>query len=152
MAANISAANIGGLADSRLGVEPNVIVTKDEHPEMMLHEIPSPVLNGHGSIYLDTSINFESYHYWAPRSREIEKSMPTDNVGFAQLAKIMNGKKPKAPLPSDSTGNNTTVTPNEKKTAPELSNQTAKCDTSASQSGNKHRQRRGSPLGARSST
>lgn len=135
MAGNISAANIGGVADARLGAEADVIGTKEEDPKTISHDnIPPPVLHGHGSIYLDTSINFESYHYWATRSREVEKNMRTDNVGFAQLGKVMIGKKPKEPSTSDATENNTTsASPpptHEKQTTFNPSDQTARSDTS----------------------
>lgn len=130
MAGNISAANIGGVADSRLGVEADVIGTKDEHPKDMSHEIPPPVLHGHGSIYLDTSINFENYHYWANRSREVEKNMRTDNVGFASLGKVIIGKKPEATSQPDPPRNNATTATNEKGSSPDLSNQPPNSNTS----------------------
>lgn len=105
MAGNISVANIGGIADPRLRPEADIIATTEERPEPDLqdgppsyegsneHDIPAPILHGPGSIYLDSSITFENYHYWANRSREIEKRIPTDNAGFSQLGKLMIGKK-----------------------------------------------------------
>ncbi|CAI7635188.1 hypothetical protein N7533_004642 [Penicillium manginii] len=128
MAGNISAANLGGVADARLGAEADIIGTKEEHPETMSHDIPPPILHGHGSIYLDTSINFESYHYWAKRSREVEKNMRTDNVGLASLGSVIMGKKSKESPPSTPAA----TTANEKSGTPEPSNQTVNSDTSDS--------------------
>ncbi|KAJ5098129.1 hypothetical protein N7532_005130 [Penicillium argentinense] len=141
MAGNISAANIGGVADARLGVEADVIGTKDEHPESMSHEISPPILHGPGSIYLDTSITFENYVYWANRSREVEKNIRTDNAGFAQLGRTVIGKKEKTlptstPTPSVPTESNAAQPPDEKttdekKAPPGYSDPTANSDTAS---------------------
>ncbi|KAJ5723994.1 hypothetical protein N7488_002029 [Penicillium malachiteum] len=101
MAGVISAANIGGVADPRLGDEADIIGTKKEHPEVDFHhQIEPPNLNGAGSIYLDTSITFENYAYWANRSREAEKSIRTDNVGFAALGNLLLNRKGKREEPA----------------------------------------------------
>lgn len=115
MAGNISAANVRGIADPRLGPEADVIGTAGEHPEPGFHcslstiyenpeghDLPAPVLHGPGSIYLDRGITFENYHYWANRSREAEKNIPTDNTGFSQVGRLMIGKKPQGTQPPSS--------------------------------------------------
>ncbi|KAJ5648144.1 hypothetical protein N7490_004516 [Penicillium lividum] len=95
MAGIISAANLGGVADPRLGDEADIIGTKKEHEVDVHHDIEPPNLDGKGNIYLDTSITFENYHYWANRSREVEKFIRTDNVGFAGLGKLLLNRKGK---------------------------------------------------------
>lgn len=143
MAGNISAANVGGIADPRLGPEADTIGTAEEHPESSLHgsdppvyegskehDIPAPVLHGPGSIYLDSSITFESYHYWANRSREIEKNIPTDNVGLSQVGKLMIGKKPQGTPPQSSAPNTSNANGKAagEKARPGSSSSTAKSD------------------------
>lgn len=95
MAGIISAANIGGVADPRLGNEADIIGTKKEHEIDVHHDMEPPNLNGPGSIYLDSSITFENYHYWAKRSREVEKFIRTDNAGFSALGKLLRNRKDK---------------------------------------------------------
>ncbi|KAJ5760649.1 hypothetical protein N7520_007805 [Penicillium odoratum] len=95
MAGIISAANLGGVADPRLGNEADIIGTKKEHEVDVHHDIEPPNLDGKGNIYLDESITFENYHYWANRSREAEKFIRTDNVGFAGLGKLLLNRKGK---------------------------------------------------------
>lgn len=141
MEGNISAANIGGIADPRLGPEADVIGTAEEHPESSSHDspppgyegskehdIPAPVLHGPGSIYLDSSITFENYHYWANRSREVEKNIPTDNVGFSQVGKLMIGKKPQGTQPEPSPNTSTTNEKAGEKAKPGSSGSSAKSD------------------------
>lgn len=99
MASNVSAANLGGVADARLGNEADIIGTSKEYSGDVAHEIDPPVLQGHGSIYNDTSITFESYRYWADRSREVERHICTNNVGFQHMGKLMLGKTSKASEP-----------------------------------------------------
>ncbi|KAJ5499086.1 Amino acid transporter transmembrane [Penicillium expansum] len=48
----------------------------------LLPTTPPPYVGASSSMYVDTSITFENYVHWAKRSREVEKHMRTDNVGF----------------------------------------------------------------------
>ncbi|PYI00022.1 hypothetical protein BO71DRAFT_341301 [Aspergillus ellipticus CBS 707.79] len=111
MAGVFSNANLGGVADPRLGHEADVIGTEEEHNvtiekpgEEELHSIPAPNLLGKGSIYLDTSITFENYLFWAKRSREVEKNIRTDDKGLQQLGRVLIGRKapeePPKPAPT----------------------------------------------------
>ncbi|RAH48923.1 putative amino acid transporter [Aspergillus brunneoviolaceus CBS 621.78] len=52
-------------------------------------------MHGSGNIYLDSSISFENYLFWAKRSREFEKHIRTDNQGFQQLWNVMLGRASK---------------------------------------------------------
>lgn len=79
-----SAANLGGVADPRLGAQADAIGTTAEH-RYSLPGVGPVELNGHHSIYLDSHIKFEDYHFWANRSREYEKTIRTDDKGFAQI-------------------------------------------------------------------
>ncbi|KAJ5770331.1 uncharacterized protein N7511_002382 [Penicillium nucicola] len=99
MADNISVSN-QGLTDAPTD-EPQVVNPKQDQPSLIANEIPPSVLHGSGSIYLDSSITFENYAYWAKRSREIEKSMPTTSAGVASLKNLLTGKKT-APAPAQS--------------------------------------------------
>ncbi|KAJ5811580.1 hypothetical protein N7474_007881 [Penicillium riverlandense] len=128
MAGNISAANLGGVADARLGEEADIIGTSKEYvPEDRLHQIPPPVLDGHQSIYVDSSIMFEEYRFWAQRSREVEKHIRTDNAGFAQLGKLMLGQKPNPEI--DTVAQDPAPTESEKKSNPTPANAPAGSDT-----------------------
>lgn len=89
----VSAANLGGVADARLGDEADVIGTSEEHHSGISDQIEAPDTHGHNTIYLDSSITFENYHYWANRTREFEKHIRTDNVGLAQIANLLLGRK-----------------------------------------------------------
>lgn len=51
-----------------------------------------PETHGHNTIYLDPSITFENYHWWANRSREAEKHIST-NAGLKQIFIVIFGKK-----------------------------------------------------------
>jgi len=93
MTTTVSAANLGGVADARLGHEADAIGTTAEHRGGILHDIAPPDTHGHHTIYLDSSITFEDYHYWANRSRAFEKHIRTDNAGLAQLGNILIGRK-----------------------------------------------------------
>ena len=93
MAGLISAANLGGIADARLGDEPDAIGTTYEHRGSVAQSIQPPDSHGHNNIYLDSSITFEDYDYWANRSREYEKHIRTDNVGLRQVANLIIGKR-----------------------------------------------------------
>jgi hypothetical protein len=56
-------------------------------------DIPRPIVEGKDSIFLDSTITFENYVYWAKRSREVEKAIPTTGTGFMNLGKRMFGKR-----------------------------------------------------------
>jgi hypothetical protein len=112
MAGIVSNANLGGVADARLGDEADAIGTTDDHRAGISHdiqspedekttgEIPPPDTHGHNTIYLDNSISFESYHYWANRSRAFEKHIRTDNAGYAYWGNLIFGKKIKTESPT----------------------------------------------------
>ena len=100
MAGLVSASNLGGIADPRLGDEADAIGTSYEHRGSISHNIEPPDLHGHKTIYLDSSITFEDYHYWANRSREFEKHIRTDNVGLRQIGNLLIGKKIKNEQPA----------------------------------------------------
>jgi hypothetical protein len=91
----VSAANLGGVADPRLGEQADYIGTSDEGRAGIPHEIPAPDTHGHNTIYLDSSITFENYRYWATRTREFEKHMRTDNVGLQGIGNTILGRKAK---------------------------------------------------------
>ncbi len=63
MAGVVSGANLGAVADPRLGDEVDYIGTIDEGRGGISHEIGAPDTHGHNTIYLDSSITFENYHY-----------------------------------------------------------------------------------------
>jgi hypothetical protein len=85
MAGIISAANLG--EDPRLSInEADAIGTTHQ-------DILPPDTHGHNTIYLDDSITFENYHYWANRSRQFEKHIRTDNHGLVQIFNLIIGKK-----------------------------------------------------------
>jgi hypothetical protein len=108
----VSAANLGGVADARLGDEADVIGTSEDHRGGISSEIGAPDPHGHNTIYLDNSITFENYHYWANRSREFEKHIRTDNAGLQGIANILMGRKiPNSPPKLD---NPETNSPSEK--------------------------------------
>ena len=93
MATTVSAASLDGVADPRLGDEADAIGTIDEHRGGVSDEIAAPDPHGHNTIYLDNSITFENYHYWANRSRAFEKHIRTDNAGLAQIGNMLIGRK-----------------------------------------------------------
>ncbi|PYH81842.1 hypothetical protein BO82DRAFT_310027 [Aspergillus uvarum CBS 121591] len=66
-------------------------------------------MHGSNNIYLDSSISFENYLFWAKRSRDFEKHIRTDNQGFQHMWNVMLGRASKetAPAPRivDSTTN-----------------------------------------------
>ena len=89
MAENITVSN-EGLAETRMAEGETV---EKQEQDVSVHNLPPPVVKGSGSIYLDSSITFENYVYWAKRSREIEKTISTADAGFAHLGKIILRKK-----------------------------------------------------------
>jgi hypothetical protein len=44
------------------------------------------------AIYLDSSITFEDYHFWANRSRDYEKTLETAHMGLAGWGRMLIGK------------------------------------------------------------
>jgi hypothetical protein len=63
MAGVVSGANLGAAADPRLGDEVDYIGTTDEGRGGIPDDIGAPDPHGHNTIYLDSSITFENYHY-----------------------------------------------------------------------------------------
>lgn len=89
-------AGAGAAADPRLGGAADDIGTTRR---ASMADVAPPDAHGHNTMYLDPSITFEAYHFWANRSREVEKYISTD-AGLKQLSKILVGKKvEKDPLP-----------------------------------------------------
>ncbi|KAJ5141944.1 hypothetical protein N7526_002939 [Penicillium atrosanguineum] len=142
MAGMISAANLGGIADPRIGHEADIIGTEEEHHTSKTagdilpnydgpnehHNIPAPILAGKDSIYLDPSITFENYVFWANRSREYEKTIRTDDKGFAAWASMLMGKK-KSPIESqDATPPTPSENANEKENSDEKKTETDPAD------------------------
>ena len=88
MAGILSPADAGGVVDVRTGSVSGDIGTSHDP---IISEIAAPDTHGHNTIYLDSSISFENYHWWANRSREAEKLITTD-AGLKQIWKVMIGK------------------------------------------------------------
>lgn len=89
-----SFANLGGVADPRLGEETDAI-GKGRHGSVAAAIAPTEQAHNarrNSLIYVDSSIQFEDYHYWANQSREYEKTLETANVGFAGMAKMVVGR------------------------------------------------------------
>ncbi|CAP95069.1 hypothetical protein E8E15_001408 [Penicillium rubens] len=97
MADKFSGANMGAVADAHLQ-EGEKMDTK-ERAVSISPEPASAFFDGNHSIYLDSSITFENYVYWAKRSCEVEKNISTDDAGFAYLGKKLFRKKSDAPVP-----------------------------------------------------
>jgi hypothetical protein len=93
MAGLMNPANLS-VADPRAGDEVDAIGTTKEHRGSISAAVAPPDLHGHKSIYLDSSIKFEDYHYWANRSREVEKHIEVGNLGIAGIFHLLIGKKP----------------------------------------------------------
>lgn len=89
MAGIISPADAGGVVDARTGSISSAIGTSHDP---IIKELAAPDSHGHNTIYLDSSISFENYHWWANRSREAEKNIST-NAGLKQIFNVMLGKK-----------------------------------------------------------
>ncbi|KAK4544609.1 hypothetical protein LTR36_004181 [Oleoguttula mirabilis] len=89
-----SFANLGGVADPRLGAEADAI-GKGRHGSVAADIAPTGANDArrrNSVIYTDSSIQFEDYHYWAQRSREHEKGLSTENAGLAGIAKMVFGR------------------------------------------------------------
>ncbi|KAH9824593.1 Transmembrane amino acid transporter protein [Teratosphaeria destructans] len=93
MAAFVSPAGLGGVADPRLGDEADNI-GKARHGSVAANYAPGPADTGRrgSAIYTDSSITFEDYHYWAGISREQEKSLETKGVGLSGWVRLLVGK------------------------------------------------------------
>jgi hypothetical protein len=89
MAGILSPADAGAIVDARTGSISSAIGTS---ADPFVKEIAPPDSHGHNTIYLDNSISFENYHWWANRSREAEKRITT-NAGLKQIFSVMIGKK-----------------------------------------------------------
>jgi len=104
-----SAAGLGGVADPRLGHEADDIgTTRRRSAEVRAGVLSAPDGTNH---YGDTSIPFESYHFWARRSREAEKHIPTSNAGYSGIINMILGKKSDAQIKADHTGAEITAVP-----------------------------------------
>lgn len=118
MAGILSPADAGGVVDARTGSVSGDIGTSHDP---IISEVAAPDTHGHNTIYLDSSITFENYHWWANRSREAEKLITTD-AGLKQVWKVMIGKtirKEKSPpvrIVDDDAHNNGTQDLGEKQT------------------------------------
>lgn len=94
MASFVAPASIGGVADPRLGQEADAIGT-GRHGSVaaaMAPGGPAERARRGSAIYMDSSIPFEDYHYWAIRSREVEKGLDTSDAGIAGWSKLILGR------------------------------------------------------------
>lgn len=87
-----SNANLGGVVDPRLGDESEYIGTRRDSTVKQELPVAPPDTHGHNTIYLDPTISFEAYNFWAQRAREEEKNFVTESA-IKQAAKILSGKK-----------------------------------------------------------
>ncbi|KAJ5812900.1 Amino acid transporter transmembrane [Penicillium robsamsonii] len=104
MADNISGVKVGANA-----LDEGEKTDKKEGTVPVSHEPPSS-FDGKRSMYLDSSIAFENYVYWAKRSREVEKHISTDDAGLAYWRKRLFRQKSDATVPNTSA----TTEPNDK--------------------------------------
>lgn len=82
-------ANLGGVADPRLGDEPDYIGDSQDAPT-----VPAKSDQRRKSlVYTDSSIPFEEYLWWAGKSREYEKSLTTSGSGIQGMVQMLMGKK-----------------------------------------------------------
>ena len=91
----MSFANLGGVADPRGTEDVDFLGTKNEHRGSISHDVAAPDTHGHNTIYMDASIGFEDYHYWANRSRDYENHIQTESLGLQGVFKLLIGKKSK---------------------------------------------------------
>ena len=83
-------ANIGGVADPRSGDQADFIGGSNDTPT---HQ-PGRNDGRRGStVYTDSSIQFEEYHWWANQSRAYEKNMPTVGGASTIFGLFKGGKK-----------------------------------------------------------
>ena len=109
MTITASAALQDGITDAPLGDKGDAISTaREQHGG--ISDGAAPVTHGHNNIYVDSSITFENYHYWANRSRDFEKHIRTDNVGLAQLGNLLfRGGVTNEPPTADNVQNDTAI-------------------------------------------
>ncbi|EME87866.1 uncharacterized protein MYCFIDRAFT_159061 [Pseudocercospora fijiensis CIRAD86] len=88
MAGIVPAGNLAG-ADPRTSSEVDNIVTRRDS---IVKDTAPPETHGHNTIYLDSSITFEAYDFYAARAREAEKHFATENF-VKQVSKVLVGKK-----------------------------------------------------------
>ncbi len=106
---------MGGVADPRIdGKDIDAIGTRHDS---IIHSYGPPDTHGHSTIYVDSSISFENYRWWAQRAREYEKTIPA-NAGITGFFQVFLGSKKEKPtqLPADATGAEST---GEKKSDPD---------------------------------
>ena len=60
--------------------------------DQLVHGLAPPDTHGHNTIYLDNSIPFEAYHWWANRSRQVESLIKPD-AGFQKIFRSVLGRK-----------------------------------------------------------
>lgn len=106
MAGVISAADLGGVADPRLGREADLIGTSRQNSVAAARgQHPLAASAGLGrtkdDMYVDSGITFEDYHYWANISREEERHFVTSNTGLQGLWKSVTGYKKRAAVADD---------------------------------------------------
>ena len=127
MAAPMGAGNLGGVGDARLSVDVDDIGTRHDS---IIHQVGPPDTHGHNTIYLDSSITFETYHWWAQRAREFEKDIPA-NAGYTGFFEVLVGrmKKEKTQLPGDRNDASGAEPTNEKERAAEIGSESPREDS-----------------------
>lgn len=101
-------ANVGGVADPRVTNEPDILGTSiDQHGHGLHPDQDYSRRAGNkenvarqgssdsrrmSTMYTDSSISFEEYHFWANKSREYEKTIKA-NKGFATIFNVFLGRK-----------------------------------------------------------
>ncbi|KXT17919.1 hypothetical protein AC579_5915 [Pseudocercospora musae] len=102
MAGIVPAGNLA-VADPRMSAEADNLGTRRE---TIIKDTAPPKTHGHNTIYLDSSITFEAYDFYAARAREAEKHFTTESV-VKQVSKVLVGKKvakEQQPIDEDPTG------------------------------------------------
>lgn len=81
-------ANVGGIADPRLGKEADAIPNKEISVE------PAAQLGTAGGQYVghNKNISFEEYHYYANWTRAYEKTLDTKGRGLSSITSMFIGK------------------------------------------------------------
>lgn len=100
-------ANVGGVADPRLGKEADALPNK-EYGIDGLSEAAPPYSGGtvEGQyVGHDKNISFEEYHYYANWTRSYEKTLSTSGRGLASMKTMFVGKK-NGSAPVEDTGAN----------------------------------------------
>lgn len=83
---------MAAVADPRLGDEADAI--GKGHQGATAADIRDGTLTSRrmSAIYVDDTIQFEDYHYWANQAREFEKSIDVSGNGLAGIMKVALGK------------------------------------------------------------